>query len=361
MFQKHLIHRTLPIGACAAAILLCTTLGRGAADRPQNACMTAYKGAQEREQSGHLREARELLMGCAKHTCGHAVAQECTAEFTRLDSSDIPSITPRVKGAPSADVQVTMDGLPLASRLDGQPLSVDPGLHEFSFSTANGLFAAEKILIAEGERNRPISISLRALDNDAQKRLLASLATPAETQTAAVQTKAAPKSSSSTKAGAQVASADGGKVAPAPSKNACMTSYKSAMDREQSGHLREARELLMACSKRTCGRSLAQQCAAKFTELDTSEIPSVAPRITDSAGAPRVDVKVTMDGELLASRLDGQPLPVDPGLHEFSFSTDGGFFAKQQVMILQGERNRPISVSLHAPQRAAAAVQKPHT
>jgi hypothetical protein len=48
----------------------------------------------------------------------------------------------------------------------------------------------------------------------------------------------------------------------------------------------------------------------------------------------------------LTSRIDGRSLPVDPGLHEFSFTSEGRVLATQKVMILQGQRNRPISVAI---------------
>jgi hypothetical protein len=79
--------------------------------------------------------------------------------------------------------------------------------------------------------------------------------------------------------------------------------------------------MLLTCAKATCGGLLKQQCTNLYMQLE-SDIPSVVPLVTDDAGAPRVDVQVTMDGEVLTSRLDGRSLRVDPGLHEFSFSAD---------------------------------------
>jgi hypothetical protein len=138
-----------------------------------------------------------------------------------------------------------------------------------------------------------------------------------------------------------------GRPRPTKDPNPCMTAFQSAQEREQSGHLREARDLLLACTKATCAKALRQECRALFTQLDTEDIPSVVPFVED-AGTPRVDVQVKMDGELLTSRLDGQPLLVDPGMHEFSFSTESGVFATEKIMIVQGEHNRRISASLHS-------------
>ena len=128
-------------------------------------------------------------------------------------------------------------------------------------------------------------------------------------------------------------------------RRACETAYRNATQLEQSAHLRQAKDLLLSCAKSTCGSTLRQRCTVRYAQLE-SDIPSVVPLVTTEAGEPRVDVQVTIDGEQLTPRLDGRALPVDPGLHEFSFTADGAVISTQKVMIVQGQRNRPIAVSL---------------
>ncbi len=143
-----------------------------------------------------------------------------------------------------------------------------------------------------------------------------------------------------------------GVSATAPNELRCRAAHESAKERERTGHLREAKEFLLACARSTCGRALRRACAAEVTQLDTVDLPSVVPAVTDDAGAPMADVQLTMDGELLASRLDGQPIAVDPGLHEFSFATKGQVFATQKIMVVQGQQGRPLSASLRSPDSA---------
>jgi hypothetical protein len=134
----------------------------------------------------------------------------------------------------------------------------------------------------------------------------------------------------------------------------CSSNYQSGLDREQSGHLIEASELFLACAKEACG-TLLQECGSKHIQL-AAEIPSIVPVVTDHRGQPNVDVEVKMDGEVLTSKLDGRALRIDPGAHEFAFSTtNGGVFATQKLMILQGQRNRLISASLPGPKRERKA------
>src|SRR5438105_191928 len=144
---------------------------------------------------------------------------------------------------------------------------------------------------------------------------------------------------------AAIARKGAGKRAGSPDViSACVDNYKTGLDKEQSGHLQQARELFIRCSKAACGSPLREECTTRFTQLST-DIPSIVPVVTDDAGGPQTDVEVRVDGERLASSLDGHSFPLDPGVREVSFSKDGHVFATQKVMIIQGQRNRLISAS----------------
>jgi hypothetical protein len=136
---------------------------------------------------------------------------------------------------------------------------------------------------------------------------------------------------------------------------ACTTAYAGAQEREQSGHLIAARDLWLACAKPSCGNFLHQECSVRYSQLN-SDIPSIVPLASDASGAPLLDVEVKVDGEPFATKLDGRALPIDPGLHEFAFSNAGGVFAKQSVMVVQGQRNRPIAASLQGAEKGARKV-----
>lgn len=138
-------------------------------------------------------------------------------------------------------------------------------------------------------------------------------------------------------------------------KKACTAAWKSAQGFEQSNRLREAKESLEGCRNKTCTKGMRQQCEAKYKEV-TANLPTVIPLVTDEQGGSKVDVQVTVDGALLTTRLDGQALPVNPGMHEFSFSTtDGGVFSNQKVVIAQGQHNRTIAATMRSKKSAAVA------
>ena len=128
-----------------------------------------------------------------------------------------------------------------------------------------------------------------------------------------------------------------------------MTAYEDANDRLRSSALLEAKPFLLICAKSECGIFLQRECLAAYTRLDTEDIPTVVPAVTDDAGVLQSEVQVTMDGQVLTTRIEGRPLPVDPGIHEFSFSSAGVVFATERVLIVQGQHNRAIAASMHGP------------
>lgn len=136
-----------------------------------------------------------------------------------------------------------------------------------------------------------------------------------------------------------------------PAPPSCASAYEDGQMRRQAGQPREARESLLQCARSSCG-SLQRKCASLAQQL-RSAIAWVAPVVTDAEGTPLVDVRVTMDGQPLASRLDGRELPVDPGVHDVSATARVGPWpgrevsATRKVMIVQGQRG-PLTISLPA-------------
>jgi hypothetical protein len=133
-----------------------------------------------------------------------------------------------------------------------------------------------------------------------------------------------------------------------------LTAYKHGVEANKAGHVREARSSFAACTEATACGGLVPKCRALYDKLG-AEMPSVVPIVTDENGAPRVDVEVKVDGELLTSQLDGRGLPVEAGLHEFVFSTDKGVIATEKVMVAEGQRNRPIAVTIGGAKVASVA------
>ena len=146
MFHKYLTSRILPIGVCGAVIVLSASPARSERLSDERACITAFKKAKEHESSGKLQEAKDLLMSCAQAPCGSFLRQQCSSKYNQLES-DTPSVVLIVtdaSGAPRADVQVRMDGEVFTQQLDGRALTVDPGMHEFTFAADGVVFATRR-------------------------------------------------------------------------------------------------------------------------------------------------------------------------------------------------------------------------
>src|SRR4051812_48653427 len=121
-------------------------------------------------------------------------------------------------------------------------------------------------------------------------------------------------------AAAMVLGSRAGITKPQPLKGdaACVSAYKDATTLEKAGQLLEARGALKNCTRSVCDRSLRDRCMIEYVQIH-ADVPSVIPTVTDDNGERVVDVLVMMDGAPLASRIDGHALPINPGLHEFSF------------------------------------------
>jgi hypothetical protein len=133
-------------------------------------------------------------------------------------------------------------------------------------------------------------------------------------------------------------------------RRACIGAYEQGQELAQAAKLLRAREVILGCAKSKCGEFLHRECAASYSRLE-EEIPTVILLAKGEGGQALVDVEVTMDGELFSATLDGRAVPVDPGLHQFSFKAKRGTTAEQRTIIVQGERNRVIAVSFASADR----------
>jgi hypothetical protein len=130
-------------------------------------------------------------------------------------------------------------------------------------------------------------------------------------------------------------------------ESACVSALKHAKDQEQTGSLLDAKDLYLSCAHSPCAEFVRRQCSARHAKLE-ADTPTVVFVVTDSSGATRTDAQVRVDGTLLEGPLDGHPVEVDPGFHDFSFIVHGHVFATQKVMIVQGQRNRFVTTSVGA-------------
>jgi hypothetical protein len=135
--------------------------------------------------------------------------------------------------------------------------------------------------------------------------------------------------------------------ARADDKHTCIEASENAQQLRLDGKLTEARARLLDCMRPECPVIVRQDCE-QWTSQVLAAIPTVVPGARDDQGRDVFDVRVSMDGMLVAERLDGRPIPVDPGVHSFRFEAmaAAGASAEVQVLVRAGEQNRPITVTL---------------
>jgi hypothetical protein len=158
-------------------------------------------------------------------------------------------------------------------------------------------------------------------------------------------------------AGALLASASPARAA-APTKQQCIAANENAQSLRQHGKLRAARALLLTCVVDSCPGPVRDDCAERLDELDKAT-PTLVLVAKAHDGVELRAVKVTVDGEPLAERLDGRGLVVDPGDHVFELATEGRSTVTRRLLLREGEKSRVETIVFGEPVRAAEPARPP--
>lgn len=82
-------------------------------------------------------------------------------------------------------------------------------------------------------------------------------------------------------------------------------------------------------------------------EIRTS-MPSLSVSVTDVDGCDVTKATVAVDGEVIATSLDGRALSIDPGVHVLRVELADGRVSEQRVVLNEGEKARRHVVSFAA-------------
>jgi hypothetical protein len=129
------------------------------------------------------------------------------------------------------------------------------------------------------------------------------------------------------------------------SKAECVTASEQGQQLRDDGKYLRAREQFQACSRATCPRVVSSLCTQWAHELDENT-PTIVVGAKDAQGGDVVDAHATLDGAPLVDRLDGKPVPVDPGPHVLQVTREGSAPAEQKIVVRAGERSRVITLTL---------------
>lgn len=133
--------------------------------------------------------------------------------------------------------------------------------------------------------------------------------------------------------------------APPPDKETCVASFDRGQRAQSDRALRRALGDLIVCAQESCPTVLRADCAGVLAEV-RSALPTIVFAADDGNGHELTDVKVFAGAELVASKLDGRAIAVDPGAVELRFEVPGLTPLVTTRTIREGEKSRVIRVSL---------------
>lgn len=132
--------------------------------------------------------------------------------------------------------------------------------------------------------------------------------------------------------------------APAPAVAACAKAYEQAQVQRKNGQLVAARHTLQLCADDACPAFVREDCDAWYTAVQ-NELPTLV-FTAQSLGRDLTDVRISIGSRLLADRIDGQAIELDPGEYDFDFNAAGMQPLSQHLLIARGEQNRLVRVEL---------------
>jgi hypothetical protein len=142
-----------------------------------------------------------------------------------------------------------------------------------------------------------------------------------------------------------------------PDKLACIAADTDGQASRLKGEFRSARARFAMCASPACPKIVRDDCFDRIVELAKAQ-PEVVFEATNGNGQFLHMVSVFVDDQLVAERLDGRAIKVDPGEHRFTFRALGRLDAELRLSVPEGARTRR-AVVLRTLGEARAVVEPP--
>jgi hypothetical protein len=127
----------------------------------KRACLASYEGGQRLKKRGALVRATGELTACAQSACPAAIRQECVGWLAETERA-VPTVVLVARGPDGedlTDVAVRANDAPLADRLSGGAIALDPGRYTLRFERPPLPAVARTIVLAEGEKARRVEVA----------------------------------------------------------------------------------------------------------------------------------------------------------------------------------------------------------
>jgi len=135
--------------------------------------------------------------------------------------------------------------------------------------------------------------------------------------------------------------------AHAQQANACGDSYVRAQRLRADGKVLAARDELAHC-KQVCSGTFRSECSEWFGEVEP-RVPSIVLRVQDPAGEDLSDVRVYVDGVLVATSQEGRPLDLEVGKHQLRLEHEPYARIEREIVAIDSEARRLMVVRFERP------------
>jgi hypothetical protein len=125
--------------------------------------------------------------------------------------------------------------------------------------------------------------------------------------------------------------------------HACAHAYEQAQEQRHAGALVSARDELSRCEQNDCPAFIRSDCTRWLGEV-VAEQPTLL--LVAKRGASELsEVRVSIGDRVLAERLSGQPIDLDPGSYDLRFETAGSAPVLRHVLVQSGQKNQRVEVA----------------
>ncbi len=135
-----------------------------------------------------------------------------------------------------------------------------------------------------------------------------------------------------------------GGAAHAEDKLECIRAHAEGQRLRNHEELLEARAQFVSCASQECPAPLQRECVQFLAEVDAVQ-PSLVVEARDATGQDLSAVSVFVDGEKVADRLSGAPLPVNPGERRVRLVSSDGRAVEQRLVVNEGDKGRRVSAT----------------
>jgi hypothetical protein len=123
--------------------------------------------------------------------------------------------------------------------------------------------------------------------------------------------------------------------------------HQTARAAHQKRTLLDVRGELAQCASDGCPIAIRFECREWLAEAER-QVPTIVLSAT-SDGGDIDEARVTLDGTLIAERLDGRPIEAPVGIHVVRFELPDGRNQEMRVLIGIGEKDRPLRAEFASP------------